>query len=225
MSSNAGPSTIYLIRHGEKLGEPGNEKDGGPHLSVRGSARAAAIPQLFTPESAESGSQGNVPSCALAGQGVAFEGSYVEESVAASVGPRFTPPDVIFATSPGSNTNVDENNSGGDTTNATSHRPLETIIPLATALNLAPNTNYTDSDKDIAKLVSEVTGGDCAGKVVLIAWHHGKLTALAQALGATDAPAWPGPVFDWLWEIDYSENPRHVIQHWQGLLYGDHAPV
>src|SRR6478752_1084661 len=96
MSSKGGPATIYLIRHGEKLGDPGNDKDGGPHLSVRGSARAAAIPLLFTPTSVVSGSQGGAPSCSLATHGVAFAGSYVEEKLASVGNPRFSPPHAIF---------------------------------------------------------------------------------------------------------------------------------
>ena len=48
MSDSSGPQTIHLVRHGEKLGDASSDKDGGPDLSVRGSARAAALPSLFT---------------------------------------------------------------------------------------------------------------------------------------------------------------------------------
>jgi hypothetical protein len=49
MTSTRRPATVYLIRHGEKLGDPGSDKDGGPYLSTLGSARAAALPSLFMP--------------------------------------------------------------------------------------------------------------------------------------------------------------------------------
>jgi hypothetical protein len=41
---------------------------------------------------------------------------------------------------------------------------------------------------------------------VLIAWHHGKIPELAQALGVKDAPdKWNSKVFDRVWEITYDE--------------------
>ncbi|MEJ0076741.1 MAG: hypothetical protein WDO17_15075 [Alphaproteobacteria bacterium] len=43
------PSTVMIIRHGEKLGDPVSDDDGGKHLSLQGSARAAALPTLFLP--------------------------------------------------------------------------------------------------------------------------------------------------------------------------------
>src|SRR5215472_11775296 len=50
MSSSANSSIlVMIIRHGEKLGDSSNDKDDGPNLSMRGSARAAALPQLFAP--------------------------------------------------------------------------------------------------------------------------------------------------------------------------------
>src|SRR5579863_432034 len=48
-TTSAGPSLVMIIRHGEKLGDSSSDKDGGPNLSMRGSARAAAVPQLFAP--------------------------------------------------------------------------------------------------------------------------------------------------------------------------------
>lgn len=45
MSANTGPKQ----RHGEKVGDPKKDDDGGRHLSVQGSARAADLPSLFVP--------------------------------------------------------------------------------------------------------------------------------------------------------------------------------
>ena len=58
MSKRTGPRTVYLIRHGEKLGSASDEKDGGPDLSVSGSARAARLPTLFMPNSVYEGGRG-----------------------------------------------------------------------------------------------------------------------------------------------------------------------
>ena len=50
--SDAGqyPSLVMIIRHGEKPGNPADDTNGGTHLSILGSARAAALPSLFTPD-------------------------------------------------------------------------------------------------------------------------------------------------------------------------------
>src|SRR5262245_65361857 len=50
MSGAQLPAMVMMIRHGEKPGSAGDDKNGGKHLSLRGSARAAALPSLFTPD-------------------------------------------------------------------------------------------------------------------------------------------------------------------------------
>lgn len=218
MSDSSGPQTIHLVRHGEKLGDASSDKDGGPDLSVRGSARAAALPSLFTwTQALHGGENGTAPSCALTEQAGGFNASYPEVSGLSSlVPPRFAPPAFIFATSP--------DGTGGNSNDTTSHRPLETVTPLAAALGLTINDHY--ADKAFPGLATEITTNPMYdGRVVLVAWHHGNLPALAKALGAIDVPdPWPPTTFDWLWEIDYSTNPKHVIVHSQGLMYGDAAP-
>jgi hypothetical protein len=129
--------------------------------------------------------------------------------------PRFQTPQVIYATSPGSDAPAP---SGGST--ETSHRPLETITPLATALNLTPKTPY--SDKHYARVAHDVRQ-DYPGQVVLICWHHGTMQYLAEALGATVVNPWRGTVFDRVWEIDYSQNPPRFTDHPQRLLFNDAA--
>ena len=52
------------------------------------------------------------------------------------------------------------------------------------------------------------------GKVVLIAWHHGKIPELAKALGVKDCPEkWDPTVFDRVWEITYENG----VANWQNL--------
>lgn len=86
-----------------------------------------------------------------------------------------------------------------------SHRPVETVEPLATALNLKLHAPFKNDD--FAKLATHVlTDPKHAGKTVLICWHHGTIPQLAKALGATDAPAnWKGDVFDRVWRLDYAD--------------------
>jgi hypothetical protein len=68
-TSNRGPAQVLIIRHGEKVGNPKKEDDGGPHLSIQGSARAAGLPSLFVPAMPQSG-------CKLQGKSPDFSGKY-----------------------------------------------------------------------------------------------------------------------------------------------------
>jgi hypothetical protein len=62
-----------------------------------------------------------------------------------------------------------------------SNRPAETITPLAQALGEPISADV--ADKDFAVLAKELLSGKYAGKVVLVAWHHGSLPGFARALG------------------------------------------
>ena len=78
MDSSSDPSVVYLIRHGEKLGDANNDKDGSPDLSVRGSARAAALPSLFLPGPRITADAPTAPRCALDANGGSFTGMFHE---------------------------------------------------------------------------------------------------------------------------------------------------
>jgi hypothetical protein len=186
-----------IVRHGEKLGDSSEDKDGGPNLSTRGSARAAALPQLFVPA-------GQPYGCAWsAGQGQSFSGQYVLAQTAGTA-PRFSTPDFLFATQASKNSN----------------RPVETITPLSAALNLTYDDKHADSD--YARVASDIlTNSKYVGKVVLVCWHHGNIPNLAAALGVTNPPAWPGSVFDRVWVISYSNGTASLANDAQMLLYGD----
>jgi len=188
-----------IIRHGEKLGDSSNDKDGGPNLSMRGSARAAALPQLFAPGAMPYG-------CALTiEKNQSFAGDYEAVQIAGTA-PRFATPAFIFATKASSNSN----------------RPVETITPLSAALNLTYNDKHSNSD--YAKVTSDIlTHSQYAGKVVLVCWHHGNIPALATALGVSNPPKWEGLVFDRVWSITYSNGTASLADGAQMLLYGDSA--
>jgi len=201
MSSNL-PSQVLIVRHGEKLGNAGNDKSGGPHLSIQGSARAAALPSLFVPAKP-------ALSCDLkeTKTGKDFTGKYKPENGAGDP-PRFPTPEVIFATQD----------------SAHSHRPVETITPTGLSLGLAINSQYPNSTAGIQAVVKQVQSGAYAGKTVLICWHHGTIPALASALGAANPPKWKGTVFDRVWQITFSKSGKASLKdHPQRLLYGDSA--
>ena len=186
-----------IIRHGEKLGDSSSDKDGGPNLSTRGSARAAALPQLFVPAQSPYG-------CALSiGKDQDFTGDYVPVQIQGTA-PRFSTPDFLFASQ----------------ASTSSNRPVETITPLSAALNLTYNDKHADAD--YAKVAGDIqTLSKYAGKVVLVCWHHGNIPNLATALGVANPPAWPGTVFDRVWVISYSNPTASLANDAQMLLYGD----
>lgn len=94
-----------------------------------------------------------------------------------------------------------------------SARPYETITPLSKALREPIEATY--KDEEYAQVAHEVlTNPKFDGKVVLIAWHHGKIPELTKALGVSDVPdKWNSEVFDRVWEITYD----HGNASWQDL--------
>jgi hypothetical protein len=103
---------------------------------------------------------------------------------------------------------------------AHSNRPVETITPLAAALNLPIDS--TVMNEDYAALAASLLRGKYAGKVVLVSWHHGKIPALAEALGAKAPYAvWPEGQFDRVWRIDYAGGKAVLKDLPQGLMPGD----
>ena len=194
----SGPTVIYVIRHGEKLGDPSNDSEGGKHLSMRGSARAAVLPSLFVAATPQL-------SCELTSAKDGYDAHYVAQSVSGSA-PRFLAPDFLFATKK----------------SAHSNRPIETITPLAAALQLpiSPGHEFPDAKHgDIAKPI--LNDATYAGKVVLICWHHGTIPDLAAKLGVKQQLSWKGKVFDRVWQIAYNTNPPTFTDQPQQLLFGD----
>jgi len=194
------PRMVFLIRHGEKLGDPGKDDGGGPNLSVQGSARAAALPGLFTATTPEL-------DCAIAAGRASFTATYGSQQLKGAPS-RFAPPDFIIATADSHHSN----------------RPRETATPTAMALGVPFDaTTYSDSTKGIEKLASDIISDKkYGGKVILICWHHGTIPAVAQQLGVANPPPWDGnTVFDRVWVIDFSQTPLTVDDQPQQLLFAD----
>jgi hypothetical protein len=210
------PILIWIIRHAEKPGDPDGE-DGGPNLSVLGSARAAALPTLFAPDPTQSPATLPQLTCDLAtGAEGEFSGVYGNSTALAGPSRRF-PPDFLFATA----------------SSSSSSRPLETITPTVQALQFLTNNpkltinqqfgNDTDGINGLVKLV--LSGAPYAGKVVLICWHHGTIPQLTEAFGvpASQLPfsKWPSTVFDLVFGITFPSGQANLGVTCQKLLYGD----
>ena len=96
-----------------------------------------------------------------------------------------------------------------------SERPVQTITPLAQALDLVIDETIEDSDyKKLAKKIND-GGTYYDGSTLLICWHHEHALCLAEALGVPQklpstlpwpAPlTWPEEVFGWVLVIAYDE--------------------
>lgn len=81
-----------------------------------------------------------------------------------------------------------------------SDRPRLTLTPLAARLGLVLEQPY--ADKQVDELVDSLRGKNTA-RVVLIAWHHGRMDELVHAFGGdlhtlAGTDHWPGDVYNWL---------------------------
>jgi hypothetical protein len=94
-----------------------------------------------------------------------------------------------------------------------SSRPRETLEPLSEKIGVPIDTSV--KDKNYAELAQELNDPKFDGKFIAIAWHHGKIPQLAQALGAPDGsyPAkWNGKVFDQILEFDFDQDGHESVK-------------
>jgi hypothetical protein len=108
-----------------------------------------------------------------------------------------------------------------------SMRPRLTLTPLAARLQLPIEQPWADDQVD--DLAKELRKKNEA-PVVLIAWHHGHIVKLIEALGG-DAKqllgrkTWPGDVYNWVVVLHFddqgrlSESTSRLVQ--EHLLLGD----
>lgn len=107
--------------------------------------------------------------------------------------------------------------------NATSSlRPIQTVQPLADALQLTIDQSFERDDYEA--MVAMILRNDAyTGKTVLICWEHKVIPKIAAALGVEDAPnKWHGESFDRTWLITFeAQNAPKLLDLPQKLMYGD----
>jgi hypothetical protein len=106
-------------------------------------------------------------------------------------------------------------------------RAIETVAPLAQALGLTLNDEYTRQEiQPLVDTIMQTTDYD--GKNVVICWEHTMIPEIAAAFGVNNPPQWPGNVFDRAWVIDFS-NSDGSVQSFQNIpedvLPGDSTDV
>ncbi|KXJ85901.1 putative phosphoglycerate mutase family protein [Microdochium bolleyi] len=95
-------------------------------------------------------------------------------------------------------------------------RPFQTVQPLAQDLGLMVDTSCKKKDaKCVAKLVKKYDG---LGNI-LVCWEHGMLTKIADALGADNAPEYPGGRFGDIWTLahDSDDVTTQAVEDCPGL--------
>jgi hypothetical protein len=121
-----------------------------------------------------------------------------------------------------------------------SHRPVDTVTPLAVKLKLPIRDTYssklpaapnpmdaqakTNEGPSFSALRDELYGDPkYFGKTILVAWRHTTIAELAKALKANKIPAkWEDDVFDRVWQITYDDQGVATFRDRpQRLLPGD----
>jgi len=96
-------------------------------------------------------------------------------------------------------------------------RPQETVAPLSRAISVDVEMGFVVGDE--AHLVQAIAALD---GVVLVAWEHKHLPAIARAFSANAPEAWPGAdIFDVVWVLDRRGDTYAFESVPQSLLDGD----
>jgi len=83
---------------------------------------------------------------------------------------------------------------------AKSSRPVDTVRPLADALNVPIDDRWGTQDyQALARQV--ISDPDNRDRRILICWRHDTLPQLAASVGAA-APSWPDDLYDQLWLLE-----------------------
>jgi hypothetical protein len=102
-----------------------------------------------------------------------------------------------------------------------SHRPYQTLMPLAAKLGLTINDAFKKDEYELML----VDAGGCDG-VVLIAWQHEFIPRIGNSITGNDTTVpqkWPGARFDMVWSFTRRRGGYAFAQVPELLLDGDSA--
>jgi hypothetical protein len=91
-------------------------------------------------------------------------------------------------------------------------RMLQTVLPFATANNLAVNTDYAVDKTDALANHLKTQNG-----VELVVWEHKAIPELAKSLGVKHVPKWSGDDFDGMWTITFKHKQATLNISSEGL--------
>jgi len=104
-----------------------------------------------------------------------------------------------------------------------SHRPVETITPLANRLDKKIHDSYLK--KEYKEMVNHVFSKEkYTNETIAVCWEHKDIKAIADEFGATNTPSstWSETCFDLVWKLTLQNDGSYLLdQIAQLLLYGD----
>jgi hypothetical protein len=94
------------------------------------------------------------------------------------------------------------------------------VAPLAKAMKLKVDTRF--ANREYRKLARHLLGDPkLSGKTVLVAWHHGTMRELAQALGVSGAPMFKEALFNRVWEVTFDKDGNAKLRDLPQALMPD----
>lgn len=105
-----------------------------------------------------------------------------------------------------------------------SHRPVDTITPLADILGKKVHQKYLKDD--YKNMITHIFSKPekYTNSQIVVCWEHKDIASIAKDFGTTNVPStpWPKSCFDLVWKLTLqNDGSYHLNQIAQLLLYGD----
>lgn len=100
-------------------------------------------------------------------------------------------------------------------------RALQTLKYLSEFFHVNLTDRYNkDQGKEMVQFA--LTSPQCDGHLLIIAWEHTALEAVAADLGVNPEPKWPGSdIYDRVWVVEFNQEQVTMKDLPQNLLPGD----
>ncbi len=105
-----------------------------------------------------------------------------------------------------------------------SHRPVDTVTPLADILGKKVHQKYLK--EDYKKMIEDIFSKPekYTNEQIVVCWQHTDIESIANSFGATNVPTtpWPKSCFDLVWKLTLqTDGSYNLDQIPQLLLYQD----